>query len=74
VGELGLLLMEIRHLESQIDNLLGKLGAETYISLMEDEVEVTIEAPMVQGTLMELSEVKNVLDQKKAALRARGKV
>jgi hypothetical protein len=72
MGERGVLLVEIKQLETQVQKLLSRLGAETYLALIEDGMDVSIDTPKIKETLAEINAAKDRIEQKKAELQARG--
>jgi hypothetical protein len=71
MGERGVLLVEIKQHETHFQKLLARLGAETYLALVEDGEEVTPEVPKIKETLDELRADKEIIDKKKAELQTR---
>jgi hypothetical protein len=72
MGERGVLLVEIKQLEAQVQKLLGRLGVETYLVLIEDGRDVSVNTPKVKDTLAEINAAKDHIEQKKAELQTRG--
>jgi hypothetical protein len=73
LGERGVLLLDIKQLEAQIKKLIDRLGMETYVCLVDEQVSgVSIDTPKIRETLNEISIVKERLEQKKQELQERG--
>ncbi|MDR2470883.1 MAG: hypothetical protein LBD09_02080 [Treponema sp.] len=72
LGEKGVLALEIKQLESQAKKLLGLLGAEAY-SLYERGGSWNQDEPGLRNIFDEIAAVRNVLEQKEADLKNRGK-
>ncbi|MDR1400347.1 MAG: hypothetical protein LBJ41_10530 [Treponema sp.] len=73
LGERGVLMLDIKQLEGQVKKLTDRLGAETYLSLVEEKVEViTIDSPKIKETLKEINAAKECIEQKKLELQERG--
>jgi hypothetical protein len=72
MGERGVLLVEIKQLEAQVQKLLNRLGAETYLALIEDGLDVSLDTPKIKDTLAEINAAKDRIEQKKADIQTRG--
>ena len=72
LGERGILMLEIKQLESQAQKLMGRLGNEAYRFFTdEDKTEISRDAPEISGVLAELSRVRDTIEHKESELRAR---
>ena len=70
LGERGVLMLEVRQLESQAQKLIGRLGAEAYQSFT-DRGEETISADntTIKSILMEIATVREAIERKEADLK-----
>jgi len=69
-GERGVLMLEIRQLESQAQRLLARLGSAAYAAFAEQGLEsLGRDAPGVAAALAELAAAKGAIELKEAALR-----
>ena len=72
LGERGVLMVEIRQLESQAQKLIGRLGAEAYQTFMErGEETLSKESAPVKALLSEISAARESIEQKEAELKSR---
>ena len=72
LGERGVLMVEIRQLESQAQKLIGRLGAEAYQTFMErGEETLSKESAPVKALLSEISTARESIEQKEAELKSR---
>ena len=70
LGERGVLMFEIRQLESQAQKLIGRLGAEAYQTFTErNEDTLSVTSAAVKSILAEIATVKDSIEQKEAALK-----
>ena len=71
LGETAVLKLEIKQLEGQAEKLLGRLGAEVYGALVEQETGITAESPGVKAILTELAQVKEDIEKRERELQTR---
>ena len=72
LGERGILMLEIRQLESQAQRLVGRLGAETYQAFTErGEQTLSADASAVKTLLSEIAVVRESIEAKEAELKSR---
>jgi hypothetical protein len=72
LGERGILMLEIKQLESQAQKLLARLGTEAYIAFTEkDKTTIDREDTIFRTYLSELAMIKEAIEKKEADLRAR---
>jgi hypothetical protein len=72
LGERGVLMLEIRQLESQAQKLIGRLGAEVYHTLTEKgEQSLPASSPTIQPFLLEISSLRELIEQKEAELESK---
>ena len=72
LGERGILMLEIKQLESQAQKFIGRLGTEAYRRFVdEDQSELQRDTPEISGILAELARVRDTIEKKEAELRAR---
>ena len=72
LGERGILMLEIRQLESQAQKLIGRLGAETYHTFMENgEQTLSAEGANIKSLLSEIAAVRDSIERKEAELTMR---
>ena len=72
LGERGVLMLEIKQLESQAQKLIGRLGAFAYQVFTErNQDTVEKEMPEVRLLLTELAGVESSIEQKETELRNR---
>jgi len=72
LGERGVLMLEIRQLESQAQKLIGRLGAEAY-QCFTDRGEETISADntAIKSILVEIATVREAIERKEADLKSK---
>ena len=72
LGERGILMLEVKQLESQAQKFIGRLGAEAYRCFVdEDQSELQRDASGISGILSELARVRDTIEKKEAELKAR---
>ena len=72
LGERGVLMIEIRQLESQAQKLIGRLGAEAYQTFTErGEDTLSMESSAVKSILLDLAKVRESIETKEAELKLR---
>ena len=72
LGERGVLMLEIRQLESQAQKLIGQLGAEAYQTFTEKgEQTLSAESDTVKPILTEIAAARQSIEQKDAELKSR---
>ena len=72
LGERGMLMLDIKQLESQAQKALTRLGNEVYRSFTErDLTAIERDAPEFKAILEELAVIKEALDKKEAELKNR---
>ena len=72
LGERGILMLEIRQLESQAQKLIGRLGAEAYQTFMErGEETLSKESTPVKALLSEIALARDSIEKKETELKER---
>ena len=72
ISERGVLMVEIRQLESQAQKLIGRLGAEAYQSFTErGEQTLSAESAPVKAILSEIAVTRESIEKKEAELQSR---
>ena len=72
LGERGVLMVEVKQLESQAQKLIGRLGAEVYQVFSEQgEQTLSAESAQVKTLLSEISAVRESIERKDAELKLR---
>jgi len=72
LGERGVLMLEIKQLETQAQKLLGRLGNVAFQAFTErNQDSIERETPEVRVILTELAGVRNSIEQKEVELRSR---
>src|SRR5215469_4005256 len=72
LGERGVLMLEIRQLESQAQKLIGRLGAEAYHTFTEQgETTLSAESTPVKTLLSDIAKIRESIEQKEAELKLR---
>ena len=72
LGERGILLLEIKQLESQAQKILARLGTETYLAFTEhNQSVIDREAVEFRTILSELALLKDTIEKKEAELKNR---
>ena len=74
LGERGILMLEVKQLESQAQKLFGRLGAEAYQAFTErGEETLSKESTPVKVLLSEIASVRESIEKKEENLRNRKK-
>ena len=72
LGERGVLMMEIRQLEGQIQKLISRLGAEVYQAFVEkEETTLSVDNPVIKALLSEIATVRETIEAKESELKLR---
>ena len=72
LGERGVLMLEIRQLESQAQKLVGRLGAEVYQAFTErGEETLSRESTTVKAILLDIAKARESIESKEAELTLR---
>ena len=72
LGERGILMLEIKQLESQAQKILARLGTETYLAFAErDQPVIERETVEFRTILNELAALKEMIEKKEAELKNR---
>lgn len=72
LGERGLLMLEIKQLESQAQKLIGRLGAEAYQTFTErGEDTLSSDSVPVKSILADIATAKDSIEKKEAELKQR---
>lgn len=72
LGERGVLMIEIKQLESQAQKLIGRLGAEAYHTFTEREEEIlSRESAPVKVILSDIAVIRQSIESKEAELKLR---
>jgi hypothetical protein len=72
LGERGVLMVEIRQLESQAQKLIGRLGTEVYQAFTErGEQTISADAAPVKTLLSEIAAIRESIEKKEAELESR---
>ena len=72
LGERGVLMLEIRQLESQAQKLVGRLGAEAYHTFMEQgEQTLSAESTPIKTLLSEIAAARESIERKESELKMR---
>ena len=72
LGERGILMLEIKQLESQAQKLLARMGNEAYIAFTErDQSSINRDTVEIRTILDELAVVKDAIEKKEADLKSR---
>ena len=62
LGELGVLTLEIKQLQGQVNKLIGKLGTTAYSAFTEKGAKsITVDTPAVKALLAEIASVKEAI-------------
>jgi len=74
LGERGVMMLEIRQLESQAQKLIGRLGTEAYQAFTErGELTLSAESDAVKSVLSEIAAARQSIEQKETELKSRKK-
>ena len=72
LGERGVLMVEVRQLESQAQKLIGRLGAEVYQTFTErEEQTISAESAPIKALLSDIAAVRESIEKKEADLEGR---
>lgn len=72
LGERGVLMLEVRQLESQAQKLIGRLGTEVYQAFTErEETSVSSDSAAIKAILSEIAAARESIEKKEAELRIR---
>ena len=72
LSERGVLMLEIRQLESQAQKLIGQLGTEVYQAFAErGEESISAESESVKPILAEIAVARESIEKKEAELQER---
>ena len=72
LGERGVLMIEIRQLESQAQKLIGRLGTEAYQCFSERKEEtLSADSTPVKTILSEIATVRESIEKREAELKLR---
>jgi hypothetical protein len=72
LGERGILMLEVKQLESQAQKHLSRLGNEAYKAFVEqNQGNLEKGTPEVQAILADIAKVKEAIEQKETELRDR---
>jgi len=75
LGERGILMLEIKQLESQAQKLLSRMGDDAYIAFTEkDQTSIDREQVEFKTTLREIALIKDAIEKKETELRDRKSV
>jgi hypothetical protein len=70
LGEIGILMLDIKQLENQAQKLMGRLGNETYKAFAEkNQKTLKKDAPEVDAILADIARVRESIEQKETELR-----
>jgi len=74
LGERGVMMLEIRQLESQAQKLIGRLGTEAYQAFTErGEPTLSAESDAVKPILSDIAAARQSIEKKEAELKSRKK-
>jgi len=74
LGERGVMMLEIRQLESQAQKLIGRLGTEAYQAFTErGESTLSAESDAVKPILSDIAAARKSIEQREAELKSRKK-
>ena len=72
LGERGVLMLEIKQLESQAQKLIGRLGTEAYQTFTErGEETLSRESTPIKTLLSDIAVIRESIEQKEAELKLR---
>ena len=72
LGERGIIMIEIKQLESQAQKLIGRLGAEAYQTFIERDEETLSRADApINKILSDIAKARASIEQKEAELKLR---
>jgi len=74
LGERGVLMLEVKQLESQAQKLINRLGNEAYQQFAEQGKDtISSDSAMIKGILTEIALIKETIEKKDAELQAKKK-
>jgi len=72
LGERGILMLEIKQLESQAQKLIARMGNDAYIAFTEkDQSVIEREQAEFKNTLREIALIREAIEKKEKELRER---
>jgi len=72
LGERGMLMLEIKQLESQAQKLIGRLGAEAYQTFTErGETILSKDSAPIKTLLSEIATIRDLIERKESELNSR---
>ena len=72
LGERGVMMVEIRQLESQAQKLIGRLGAEAYQAFTErGETSISAKSAPINALLADIAKAREAIEAKEAELESR---
>ena len=72
LGERGVLMLEIKHMESQAQKLMNRLGNETYKAFAEKlQDSINRDSTEIMSIIKDISALRDSIEQKEANLRDR---
>ena len=72
LGERGVMMLEIRQLESQAQKLMGRLGTEVYQAIAErGEQTLSADNAPIKNILSEIATVRESIESKQSVLKQR---
>jgi capsule polysaccharide export protein KpsE/RkpR len=72
LGERGVLMLEIKQLESQAQKYIGRLGAEAYHAFVEKGAKsITLDTPAVKAILAEIAALREAIEKREEELQRR---
>jgi len=72
LGERGVLMLEVKQLESQAEKLIGRLGAEVYQAFTErGEETLSRESAAIKALLSDIAALRDSMERKESELNLR---
>jgi hypothetical protein len=72
LGERGILMLEIKQLESQAQKLIARMGNDAYIAFTEkDQSVINREQAEFKNTLKDIAMIRDAIEKKEKELRER---
>ena len=72
LGERGMMMLEIKQLESQAQKLLTRMGNEAYIAFVErSQTSIERDAPEFRAILEQIAAVREAIERKETELKNR---
>jgi len=72
LGERGVMMIEVKQLESQAEKLIGRLGAEVYNAFVErNEETISADSVPIKTILSEIAATRESIEKKEAELQLR---